>query len=265
MHLGDTLNRLGNSLEQRLTIVRLWRGCPRNPQQHDFRERRLESVLQRRFDPRGFTALQPRRCIESIIDMHGERERRQSGENPSRNDQPLRTCRSQVHAIQELIVHLDYGRAVTGQYFDGVNASLQNRAMSWPTRTAFLLAHFGALALSAVLPAPRAIQNEDLAGGLADCNTALSIADKKNPNYGHLFENRGLLELRQANYDKAIADFDAALKTMPRNAYALYGRGVAKMRKNKTAEGEADIAEAVKIMPSIAGAIRGARPRSVEF
>jgi tetratricopeptide (TPR) repeat protein len=97
-----------------------------------------------------------------------------------------------------------------------------------------------------------AIQNEDLAGGLADCNAALSIADKKNPNYGQLFENRGLLELRQANSEKAIADFDAALKTMPKNAYALYGRGVAKIRKNKTAEGETDIAEALKIAPSIA-------------
>jgi tetratricopeptide (TPR) repeat protein/predicted aspartyl protease len=97
-----------------------------------------------------------------------------------------------------------------------------------------------------------AIENEDLAGGLADCNRALSMADKKNPYYGHLLENRGLLELRQANYEKAIADFDAALKTMPKNAYVLYGRGVAKIRKNKTAEGEADIAEAVKIAPHIA-------------
>jgi tetratricopeptide (TPR) repeat protein len=97
-----------------------------------------------------------------------------------------------------------------------------------------------------------AIQNEDLAVGLSDCNTALRIGDKKNPNYGHLFASRGMIELRQANYEKAISDFDAALKTMPKNAYALYGRGVAKMRKNKTAEGESDIAEAVKIAPGIA-------------
>ena len=107
-----------------------------------------------------------------------------------------------------------------------------------------------------------AIQNEDLAVGLADCNKALSIADKKNPNYGHLFENRGLLELRQANNDKAIADFDAALKTLPKNPFALYGRGVAKLRKNKTAEGEADMAEAVKLAPHIAApfAARGVAP-----
>jgi tetratricopeptide (TPR) repeat protein len=107
-----------------------------------------------------------------------------------------------------------------------------------------------------------AIENEDLAGGLADCNRALSLADKKNPNYGHLFENRGLLEVRQANYERAIADFDAALKTMPKNAFALYGRGVAKARKNKTMEGEADMAEAVKLFPQIAAqfSARGMAP-----
>jgi tetratricopeptide (TPR) repeat protein len=107
-----------------------------------------------------------------------------------------------------------------------------------------------------------AIANQDLAGGLSDCNKALSIADKRNPNYGHLFENRGLLELRQANYEKAISDFDAALKTMPKNAFALYGRGVAKIRKNKTAEGETDMAEAVKIAPNIAApfSARGLAP-----
>ena len=107
-----------------------------------------------------------------------------------------------------------------------------------------------------------AIQNEALDVGLADCNKALRIADKKNPSYGHLLENRGLLELRQANNDKAIADFDAALKIMPKSATALYGRGVAKVRKNKTAEGEADMAEAVKIAPHIAApfSARGLAP-----
>jgi len=62
--------------------------------------------------------------------------------------------------------------------------------------------------------------------------------------------------------DKAISDFDAALKTMPKNAFALYGRGVAKLRKNKTTEGEADMAEAVKIAPHIAApfSARGLAP-----
>jgi tetratricopeptide (TPR) repeat protein/predicted aspartyl protease len=107
-----------------------------------------------------------------------------------------------------------------------------------------------------------AIQNEDLAGGLNDCNAGLKIADKKNPNYGNYFASRGMIELRQANYDKAIADFDATLKLIPKDSFALYARGVAKIRKNKTAEGEADIAEAVKIAPNIAAGFsaRGLAP-----
>jgi tetratricopeptide (TPR) repeat protein len=97
-----------------------------------------------------------------------------------------------------------------------------------------------------------AIQNEDLATGLKDCNRALGIGDKKDPSYAHLYVNRGLLELRQASYEKAGADFDAALKTMPKNGFALYGRGVAKLKSKKTIEGEADIAEALKIAPGAA-------------
>lgn len=107
-----------------------------------------------------------------------------------------------------------------------------------------------------------AIENQDLSVGLADCNKALSIGDRRNPNYARLLEDRGLLELRQANNDKAIADFDAALKTLPEDAFALYGRGVAKIRKNKMAEGEADMAKAVKIAPHIAApfSARGLAP-----
>jgi predicted aspartyl protease/tetratricopeptide (TPR) repeat protein len=101
-----------------------------------------------------------------------------------------------------------------------------------------------------------AVGNQDLAGGLSDCNKALSLADKKDPNYGRLFENRGLLELREANYEKAIVDFDAALKMMPKNAFVLYARGVAKIRKNRSAEGDADTAEAIKWAPNVAAAFR---------
>ena len=108
----------------------------------------------------------------------------------------------------------------------------------------------------------RALANEDLAAGLSDCNRALSLTNKKSPYYGRLSESRGLLELRQANYERAVADFDAALKTMPKSAFALYGRGVAKTRKNKAAEGEADMAEAVKLSPHIAAqfSARGLAP-----
>jgi tetratricopeptide (TPR) repeat protein len=100
--------------------------------------------------------------------------------------------------------------------------------------------------------AASAAQNEDLAGGLADCNKAMYLGDKKDPNYGHLYAVRGMLEVRQGNYEKSISDFSTALKTMPKDAAAFYGRGVAKIRDGKNAEGLRDIDEAAKIAPGIA-------------
>jgi tetratricopeptide (TPR) repeat protein/predicted aspartyl protease len=97
-----------------------------------------------------------------------------------------------------------------------------------------------------------ALQNQDLEGGLDSCNRALNIADKKNSSYSYILVNRGLVRLRQKYYDKAISDFEAAVKMIPNNARALYGRGVAKTLVNKTAEGAADMDAAVKIAPNVA-------------
>jgi Flp pilus assembly protein TadD len=62
-----------------------------------------------------------------------------------------------------------------------------------------------------------------------------------------LFANRGLVRLRQDAMDKAISDFDAALKLQPKNARALYGRGVASIRANKASQGESDMDAAAKL------------------
>jgi tetratricopeptide (TPR) repeat protein len=96
-----------------------------------------------------------------------------------------------------------------------------------------------------------ALQNQDLTGGLVSCNRGLKIADRKNPNYGRLFANRGFIRLRQGEYQNATSDFDAALLILPKSAPALYGRGIAKMSTNNKAAGEADIAAAIKIAPNI--------------
>jgi len=97
-----------------------------------------------------------------------------------------------------------------------------------------------------------ALQNQDLEGGLDSCNRALRKADRKNPNYSYVYVHRGLIRLRQKYYDKAMSDFEEALKIMPTNARALYARGIAKTRLNKTTEGAADMAAAVKMAPTVA-------------
>ena len=97
-----------------------------------------------------------------------------------------------------------------------------------------------------------ALQNQDLPTALSDCNTALHRADKKNENYASLFLSRGLVRLRQGDYDKAIADFNDSLKMTPRDPRALYARAVAESRKNKRKESESDLEAARQIEPQIA-------------
>ena len=51
-------------------------------------------------------------------------------------------------------------------------------------------------------------------------------------------------------YDRAIADCDAALKKKP-HAESLYLRGIAKLRKGDTPGGDADIAAADALDPKL--------------
>ena len=97
-----------------------------------------------------------------------------------------------------------------------------------------------------------ALQNQDLPTALSDCNTALRRADKKNEAYSHLFVNRGLVRLRQGDYDRAIADFNDALKMAPKNARALYARAVAESRKHNKTDSERDLDSARQIAPRVA-------------
>ena len=96
-----------------------------------------------------------------------------------------------------------------------------------------------------------ALENRDLSQALNDCGKALRRGDKHYPEYGSLYADRGMVYLRQGNYDKAISDFNDALKLSPKSARALYGRGVAEARKNATQQSEADVAAARSIAPQL--------------
>ena len=65
----------------------------------------------------------------------------------------------------------------------------------------------------------------------------------RNSGGGALF-SRGFLRFMQGDFQRAWADFDAALEQDADNAQALYGRGVAALRLGRRAEGQADIARA---------------------
>ena len=87
---------------------------------------------------------------------------------------------------------------------------------------------------------------------LKDCNAARSRADKSSPFYAEVSDSRGLVLLRMGDYENSIADYDAALKINPKNAWSLYGRGVDKLRQQKTSDAEVDIARATAVWPQVA-------------
>jgi tetratricopeptide (TPR) repeat protein len=86
-----------------------------------------------------------------------------------------------------------------------------------------------------------------LQSALADCNESLSL----RPGYRTL-NSRGLVYLKLGDYDRAIADYDAALRIDPNCATSLYGRGIAKLWKRDESGGNSDIASAKAIKPDIA-------------
>lgn len=94
----------------------------------------------------------------------------------------------------------------------------------------------------------RALEGQGLDQALTDCNAAL----RSRPGSAEFLDSRGLVYLRQGNYDKSIADYNAALQRQPKVAWSLYGRGLAKVHKGQLAEGQSDMASATALEPMIA-------------
>lgn len=87
----------------------------------------------------------------------------------------------------------------------------------------------------------RALAGRDLPLALKDCDAAL-----RRMKSGSYFDSRGLVELRMGDYDRAIADYTAALQQNPRAAWSLYGRGLARRHKNDpSAQGDLNSAAAI--------------------
>jgi tetratricopeptide (TPR) repeat protein len=100
----------------------------------------------------------------------------------------------------------------------------------------------------------RAMLGQDLSAALKDCNDAVSHSEGKNN--AAMLDNRALVRLRLGDYNKAISDYDASLKTEPNRAWTLYGRGLAMLKKGEGAAGEGDMAAAIKVGPNVAEAYK---------
>lgn len=93
----------------------------------------------------------------------------------------------------------------------------------------------------------RALANTDLGRARDYCDRAVA----KRPSLS-AYDTRGFLDLRQGEFEEAIADYDKALRVRPNTASPLYARGVAKIRLGMVAEGRADMATATQLQPDIA-------------
>jgi tetratricopeptide (TPR) repeat protein/transglutaminase-like putative cysteine protease len=87
-----------------------------------------------------------------------------------------------------------------------------------------------------------------LDSALGDCNEAVA----KQPRATAFLDSRGFVRLRLAQYAKAIADYDAALRIDPLMPTALYGRGICELRAGNAGQGRADIREAEVVSYQVA-------------
>ncbi|HTX05887.1 MAG TPA: aspartyl protease family protein [Steroidobacteraceae bacterium] len=98
-----------------------------------------------------------------------------------------------------------------------------------------------------------AAANVDVDRALGDCNTALHLMPKAAPITATAvaLSNRGLVYLRQGMLDKALADFDAALKLQPELPLARYARGLVELKKGLRSQGQADLGAARTQAPGL--------------
>jgi len=85
---------------------------------------------------------------------------------------------------------------------------------------------------------------------IADFDQAIRI----NPNYTSAYNNRGLAWRAKGDYDRSIADFNQALQLDPNHANAYFGRGRDFYSQGDYTKAIADFDEAVRINPKLSGA-----------
>jgi lipoprotein NlpI/predicted aspartyl protease len=85
--------------------------------------------------------------------------------------------------------------------------------------------------------------------GIAACTLAIMSGQLSSKNLGITHNNRGKAWGIQGQYDKAIADFDEAIRLNPQDALTYGNRGYAWYRKGDNDRAIADYSEAIRLNP----------------
>lgn len=153
------------------------------------------------------------------------------------SDREIKTLLSRKPTLASEFMDRGDARIWAGRYAEGV-ADLNHAVELKPGDAGFLNVRCWG----------RAMAGRDLDLALKDCNASLDI----DPHNAGALDSRGFVYFRMRQYDKSIADLDAALKLSPRTAESLYVRGLAERGKGDRGRGDADVAAAKAISSTVA-------------
>ena len=86
---------------------------------------------------------------------------------------------------------------------------------------------------------------------IGGCTALIQSGQEPTASLAIAFNNRGNAYRDKGQYDRAIEDYDQAIRLNPNYAEAYNNRGLAKRAKGDFAGGDADIAKAKQLNPSL--------------
>ena len=89
---------------------------------------------------------------------------------------------------------------------------------------------------------------------IGGCTAAIQSGQWKSEDLAWAFKNRGIAYDNKGQYDRAIQDYDQAIKLNPSNAIAFSARGVAYGNKGQYDRAIQDHDQAIKLNPNYADA-----------
>src|SRR5438045_2436655 len=94
----------------------------------------------------------------------------------------------------------------------------------------------------------RDCNGRDVDARISACSRIIDEAAVRNPTRDPgAYNNRGNTYRRKGDYDRALRDFDDAIKLNPREAGSIYGRSQVYADKGDTGRAIADLDEAIRL------------------
>jgi tetratricopeptide (TPR) repeat protein len=101
-----------------------------------------------------------------------------------------------------------------------------------------------------------AVQRNDLDLAIDQCTAAIQSGDVSDQDLAAAFHNRGLAYYHKKDYDRAIEDYDQAIRLNPNNSDSFYRRGLTYFEKNDYDRAIQDLDQTLKLNPDSVAALQ---------